>query len=107
MNTFDNREKGFENKYAHDQEMLFKVNSRRNKLVGLWAAEKLGRAGEAAEAYAKEVVLSDFEKAGDDDVVEKLLKDFAAATIAMTEKDIRMEMQRCLEIAREQLGGNP
>lgn len=107
MTTFDNREKGYENKYAHDQEMAFKVTSRRNKLLGLWAAEKLGRAGEAAEAYAKEVVMSDFEKAGDDDVVEKLVKDFANAKLIISEKEIRTEMMHCLAAAKEQLGGNP
>lgn len=107
MTTFDNREKGYENKYAHDQEMAFKVTSRRNKLLGLWAAEKLGRAGEAAEAYAKEVVMSDFVKAGDDDVIEKLMKDFATAKLSISEKDIRIEMMRCLAEAKEQLGGNP
>ncbi|MFZ4126078.1 MAG: DUF1476 domain-containing protein, partial [Rickettsiales bacterium] len=75
MSTFDNREKNFENKYALDEELKFKITNRRNKLLGLWAAETLGKAGEAAEAYAKEVVMSDFELPGDADVINKLLKD--------------------------------
>lgn len=73
MNTFDDRKKGFENKFAHDEELRFKATARRNKLLGLWAAEKLGLSGDAAESYAKEVVASDFEEAGDDDVVRKVL----------------------------------
>ncbi len=68
MSTFDKREEGFEKKFAHDEELQFKANARRNKLLGLWAAEKLGLAGDAANAYAKEVVMSDFEESGDHDV---------------------------------------
>lgn len=75
MTGFDDRKSAFENKFKHDQDVQFKVNARRNKLVGLWAAEKLGKTGPDADAYAKEVVASDFEKAGDDDVIEKLEAD--------------------------------
>ena len=71
MSTFDKREEGFEKKFAHDEELLFKANARRNKLLGLWAAEKLGLSGDAANAYAKEVVMSDFEETGDHDVAKK------------------------------------
>ena len=67
MTTFDKREEGFEKKFAHDQELRFKANARRNKLLGLWVAEKLGKTGDDAAAYAKEVVASDFDREGDDD----------------------------------------
>ena len=75
MSGFDDRQKGFENKFKHDQELQFKVTARRNKLVGQWVAAKFGLAGEAADAYAKEVVAADFDKPGDDDVIEKIQKD--------------------------------
>ena len=82
MTTFDKREEGFEKQFAHDEELKFKATSRRNKLLGLWAAEKLGRKGPDAEAYAKEVVMADFEEAGDDDVFRKVRKDFDAKGVA-------------------------
>ena len=72
MTTFDKREEGFEKKFAHDEELRFKATARRNKLLGLWAAEKLGITGDEADAYAKEVVMADFEEAGDDDVFRKV-----------------------------------
>ena len=75
MTTFDDRENAFENKYAHDAEMLFKAEARRNKLLGLWAAELLGKSGAEAEEYAKEVVKSDFEEAGHEDVFRKVSGD--------------------------------
>ena len=75
MPSFDDREKGFEAKYSHDQELNFKITVRRNKLLGLWAAAQLGKSGADAEAYAKEVVASDFEKAGEDDIVGKVAAD--------------------------------
>ncbi len=78
MTTFDKREEGFEKKFAHDEELKFKAAARRNKLLGLWAAEKLGLTGAAVDAYAKEVVVADFEEAGDEDVFRKLRKDFDA-----------------------------
>src|SRR5918911_909336 len=78
MTTFDKREEGFEKKFAHDEELRFKANARRNKLLGLWAAEKLGLSGAEADAYAKEVVAADFEEAGDKDVQNKVVKDLAA-----------------------------
>jgi hypothetical protein len=97
MSTFDDREKGFERKYAHDEELAFKTNARRNKLLGLWAAKKLGKSDEIAEQYAKDVVMADFESSGDNDVIEKLLKDFT--------QEIQAEMERLLPIAREQIEG--
>lgn len=103
MTTFDERESAFENKHAHDQETLFKINARRNKLLGQWAAEKLGLSGDAAAAYATDVVKSDFEEAGDDDVLRKVSKDFADKGIAVTDADIRAEMTTLLEVARVQI----
>ena len=79
MTTFNDREKSFEKKFQHDQELQFKVNARKNKLLGLWAAGLLGKTGADAEAYAKDVVMADFEKPGDSDFIHKLMKDLAAA----------------------------
>lgn len=103
MTTFDEREKAFEKKFEKDQELQFKVNARKNKLLGLWAAGLLGKAD--AEAYAKEVVMSDFEKPGDDDVVEKLLKDFGAAGKAMDAAGIRKQSSVLLAEAKKQVMG--
>jgi hypothetical protein len=105
MTTFDDRDKAFENKYALDEELSFKATARRNKLLGLWAAERLGKAGEAAEQYAKDVVIADFEVAGDDDVVDKLLKDFANAGISIDRQEIRGKMDQLLNVARKQILG--
>ena len=101
MTTFDKREEGFEKKFAHDEELRFKAMARRNKLLGLWAAEKLGKSGPDAEAYAKEVVLADFEEAGDNDVVRKVLKDLEGKGV--TEQDIRAKMAELLGQAVEQI----
>jgi hypothetical protein len=103
MSTFNEREKGFEQKYKHDQELQFKVNARRNKLLGLWAAEQMGITGSAADAYAKEVVAADFEKPGDSDVVEKVLKDLKAKGKTTTEPQLRKELDRLLAVAKEQV----
>ena len=81
MTTFDKREEGFEKQFAHDEELKFKAIARRNKLLGLWAAEKLGLKGAEAEAYAKAVVMADFEEAADHDVFGKLRKDFDAIPV--------------------------
>ena len=105
MTTFDERDKAFENKFAHDEELLFKAIARRNKLLGAWASAKLGKIGKEAEQYAKDVVLADFESAGDNDVIEKLLKDFAKVKVAMNAKDIRAEMDRLLLVAKKQILG--
>ena len=103
MSKFDEREKAFEGKYKMDQERAFKVNARRCKLVGLWAAEKMGITGEDADAYAKEVVISDFEKPGQDDVVEKVFADLTAKGIDISEHLVRVEMDRWYEEAVRQL----
>ncbi len=103
MATFDDREKNFEQKYKHDKELDFKVNARRNKLLGLWAAQELGLAGADADAYAKTVVLADFEKPGDDDVMQKVLGDFRAKGIEMTEHRVRKHMTELRVEARRQL----
>ena len=92
MTTFDKREEGFEKQFAHDEELKFKATARRNRLLGLWAAEKLGLAGPAADAYAKEVVLADFEEPGDHDVVRKISKDFDAKGVAQSDEQIRRMM---------------
>jgi hypothetical protein len=92
MTTFDKREEGFEKKFALDEEQKFKAEARRNKLLGLWAAEKLGIAGDAANAYARDVVAADFEEAGDKDVLHKVLKDLTAKGTAITEAEIRAKM---------------
>lgn len=101
MTTFNEREKAAENKFAHDAELQFKATARRNKLLGLWAAEKLGKAGDEAEAYAKAVVMADFEEAGDDDVVRKLVADFAAGQVEVSEHVIRRTMDELLAKAIE------
>lgn len=103
MTTFDDREKAFEAKYEHDQELKFKVNARRNKLLGLWAAGLLGKTGADAEAYAKEVVMADFEKPGDSDIMHKLMKDFAAAGKPMEDHTIRKQSERLADDARKQI----
>jgi hypothetical protein len=103
MTTFDKREEGFEKKFAHDEELRFKANARRNKMLGLWAAEKLGLTGADADAYAKEVVLADFEQAGDDDVFQKIRKDFDAKNVAQSDHQIRRTMVDLMEHAIEQI----
>jgi len=103
MTTFNEREKAFEKKYEHDQDLKFKVNARRNKLLGLWAAGLMGKSGADAEAYAKDVVLADYEKPGDSDVIEKLVKDLAAAGKPMEDHTIRKQAERLAEAAKEQL----
>jgi hypothetical protein len=105
MTTFDKREKGFEDKFKHDQETAFKVAARRNKLLGLWAAERLGLQGEAAENYAREVVAADFQKAGDEDVVEKVTQDFTAKNIDIGAAQVRDQLARCAAEARRQIVG--
>ncbi|MEO0918547.1 MAG: DUF1476 domain-containing protein [Pseudomonadota bacterium] len=100
MSTFDERENAFENKFAHDAEMQFKAEARRNKLLGLWAAELLGKSGEDADAYAKEVVKADFEEAGHEDVYRKVAGDLGTAA---SEEDIRAKMAELLTVAKAQL----
>lgn len=103
MTSFNDRAKAFEDKYKHDQDLQFRVTNRRNRLLGLWAAAHLGKSGEAADAYAKEVVVSDFEAPGDDDVLRKVMGDFAAAGVELEERLVRKEMDKLLATAKEQV----
>jgi hypothetical protein len=103
MTTFDKREEGFEKKFAHDEELRFKAMARRNKLLGLWAAEKLGISGPEADVYAKEVVMSDFEAPGDEDVFQKVRKDFDAKGVAQSDHQLRRTMDDLLEQAVAQI----
>ncbi|MEM6627816.1 MAG: DUF1476 domain-containing protein [Pseudomonadota bacterium] len=103
MSSFDKREKAEEAKFATDQAFEFKVQARRNKLLGLWAAELMGLTGADAEAYAKEVIKSDFEEAGDDDVFRKVRGDFDKAGVERTDHQIKTQMEEMLKVAREQL----
>lgn len=100
MTTFDDRENAFESKFAHDNEMMFKAVARRNKLLGYWAAELLGKAGDDAESYAVEVVKSDFEEAGHEDVVRKVAGDLGDKA---TDNEIRAKMAELLSVAQKQL----
>ena len=103
MSTFDDRERAEEARYALDQETQFKVMARRNKLLGLWAADLMGLTGSDAEAYAKTVVLSDLEEPGDEDVFRKVRGDFDARGIEQSDHQIRHKMEQLLEEAREQV----
>jgi hypothetical protein len=96
MTTFDKREEGFEKQFAHDEELRFKATARRNKLLGKWAAEQLGLSGADAEAYAKDVVMADFEEAGEDDVFRKIRADFDAKGVKVSDEDIRKQMHQLL-----------
>jgi hypothetical protein len=103
MTTFDKREEAFEKKYALDEEQKFKAEARRNRLLGLWAAEKLGKSGEAAAAYAKEVIAAEFEEAGDADVVRKVTGDLSAKGISVSEQEIRARMNELMAVAVAQV----
>jgi hypothetical protein len=93
MTTFDKRKDAYENKFARDEELRFKATARRNRLLGLWAAERLGKSGEEAEAYAREVIRSDMQEAGDEDVFRKVRADFDAAGVAQSDHQIRRAME--------------
>jgi len=103
MSKFDEREKDFEARFKHDQELAFKVTARRNKLLGLWAAGHLGLTGAAAEAYAKDVVAADFNRPGDGDVIEKVAADFAAKGVKLGAAAIADELKRCFAEAKIQV----
>ena len=96
MTTFDKREEGFEKKFAHDEELKFKATARRDRLLGLWAAERLGLKGAAVDAYAKEVVMTDFDRPGDRDVFRKIRDDFDAKKVPMSDAEIRRVMDELL-----------
>lgn len=101
MTSMDDRKDAFEKKFAHDEELKFRAMARRNKQLGLWAAEKLGKTGEEAEVYAKEVVVADFHEAGDGDVFRKLRADFDAAGVDQSDHQIRRTMDELLDQAIE------
>lgn len=103
MTQFSDREKAFETKFQKDQELQFKVMARRNKLLGLWAADKMGLQGEEADAYSKEVVVSDFDEPGDQDVLRKVLQDLTGKGIDISEHGLRTEMDRLLDQAKQQI----
>jgi hypothetical protein len=103
MATFDEREKEFEARFKHDEEFRFKVAARRNRLFGLWAAERMGLSGEAAEAYAKEVVNAEFAPGGDRNIIAKVAADLGARDPAMTSERLRFELEHFAEQAKRQL----
>ena len=104
MVSMNDREKAFENKYAHDQDKKFRVIARRNKLVGVWAAGLLGKSD--IDAYAKDVVAADFEEAGDEDVIRKVAGDFKAAGLTAGESEIRAKLAELLPVAIDQIEAN-
>ena len=103
MTMFDKREEGFEKKFAHDEELLFKATARRNRLLGLWAAEKLGLTGADADAYAKSVVMSEIDATGPHDVFTKIRADFDAKGVAQSDHQIRRTMNDLMEQAIAQV----
>ncbi len=103
MTTFDDRKDAFEKKFAHDEELRFKAMARRNKLLGLWAAGQLGQSGAEADAYAKSVVMADFEEAGDEDVLRKVRKDLEAAGKTVSDAELRRTMTELLARAVEEV----
>jgi hypothetical protein len=104
MTTFDKREEGFEKQFAHDEDLRFKANARRNKLLGLWAAEKMGLTGADADAYAKAVVVADFEEAGDQDVFRKVRADLDAKKVAgVSDQELRKTMDELLARAVQEI----
>ena len=103
MSAFEDRERDFEKRFQHDEELRFKANARRNKMLGLWAANLLGLSGTESEAYAKEVVTADFQEPGDEDVLRKVLSDFEAKGIPTEAAKIRHEMDRLMPVAKNEI----
>lgn len=103
MAQFKDREKAFENNFKREKELEFKITARRNKLLGLWAADLLGLDSDAAASYAKEVVVSDFDEPGDDDVLRKVLGDLQGKSIESSEHSVRKEMDSLMSVARDQV----
>ncbi len=103
MTEFNEREKAFEAKFKLDEELRFKANARRNRLLGVWAAEQMGLGESDADAYAKEVVKADFEKPGDDDVLQKVLADLVGKDIDISERQLRKRMDELMEVAVSQV----
>ena len=105
MNTLDNRQKGFEAKFAHDEELRFKASARRNKLLGQWVAEQLGLQGDDADNYAKSVIKADLEEPGEDDVFRKVRKDLDDGSITLSDEDLRQRMADLMDTAISQIEG--
>ena len=103
MAGFDERKKGQEAKFAHEAELRFRAEARRNRLLGVWAAEQMGLSGDQAREYAAEVVASDFEEAGDEDVFRKVSGDLKAKGSAISEEEIRQKMAELVQTARDQI----
>jgi hypothetical protein len=103
MTMFDDRERAFETKYARDEEMQFRVTARRNRLLGQWAADLMGLTAEETDAYAKSVVQADFEEAGDEDVIRKLVSDLTAASVEIDESAVRAAIDDKTVEARRQM----
>ena len=103
MADFNEREKAFEAKFKLDEELKFKATARRNRLLGHWAGEKMGFSEAECDAYAKEVIISDFEKPGDDDVLQKVLTDFQGKSVEESEQSLRKKMDELMEVAIEQI----
>ena len=101
MNTFDDRKKGFENKFAHDEQTLFKINAKRNKLLGTWVADKLEKTDKEKENYILEVIKSDMEEPGDEDVFRKVKKDLSEANFNNIDDEIRDKMNKFMEDAKK------
>jgi hypothetical protein len=104
MSTFDEREKGYERKFQQEQELAFKVKARRHRLIGLWAAKQLGLAGDAAEAYARDLATTGLEHHGDDETVARIARDFAAKGVALDAAHIKLELESSDREAKKQLG---
>lgn len=103
MATFDDREKAFEKKFEHDQQLQFRTEMRRNKLIGLWAADLMGLTGADADAYAREVIDADFEEPGPEDVIRKIKRDFEAKGVDKSDHQIRRQLDECMDEARAQI----
>lgn len=103
MSGFSDREKSFEDKFRHDEDLQFRVINRRNKLLGLWVAEMMGKSGDEAAVYAKEVVMSDFDEPGDEDIVRKVMADVEATKIDLSEHRLRHHMEQLLDTAKAQI----
>ncbi len=103
MTTFDDRKNAAEKQFALDEDLRFKATARRNKLLGLWAAEQLGKSGEEAAAYAKSVIMADFEEAGDDDVLRKVKGDLGAGGLALSDGQLRVRMDELMARAVEEV----
>ena len=101
MSSFDDRKKGVEKKFVHEEEMQFKVNAKRNKYLGEWVAEKLGKKDQNKEIYVQEVIKSDFAEPGDEDVFRKIQKDLKESGIEILDQEIRDQMASCLERAKK------